>query len=51
MKENDAIALIIILLFFFLSLISFGIYRLVTLARRSMSVSSSSTGSSSEMID
>ncbi|ROV90191.1 hypothetical protein VSDG_08807 [Cytospora chrysosperma] len=50
MKENDAIAIIIILLFLVLALIAFGIYRLVIIARRSMSVSSSSTGTSSDEI-
>ena len=49
-KQNDVIAIIIIVLFIVLALISFGIYRLVTLARRSMSVTSSS-GSSSEIVD
>lgn len=50
-KENDTIAIIIIVLFFVLALISFGIYRLVSIARRSMSVSSGSSGSSSEIIN
>lgn len=50
-KENDTIAIIIIVLFFVLALISFGIYRLVSIARRSMSVSSGSTSSSSEIIN
>lgn len=49
-KENDTIAIIIIVLFFVLALISFGIYRLVSIARRSMSVSSGSTSSSSDEI-
>ncbi|KAL2286994.1 hypothetical protein FJTKL_06488 [Diaporthe vaccinii] len=35
-KENDTIAIIIIVLFFVLALISFGIYRLVSIARRSI---------------
>jgi len=47
MKENDVIAVIIIVLFIVLALIAFGIYRLVTMARRNMSITSSSgTGSS-----
>lgn len=50
-KENDTIAIIIIILFFVLALISFGIYRLVSLARRSMSVSSGSSSSTSEIVD
>lgn len=50
MKQNDVIAVIIIVLFILLALISFGIYRLVTLARRSMSVTSSSGSSSSQEI-
>ncbi|KAK2599865.1 hypothetical protein N8I77_011587 [Diaporthe amygdali] len=50
-KENDTIAIIIIVLFFVLALISFGIYRLVSIARRSMSVTSGSTSSSSEIIN
>ena len=32
-QENDVIAIIIIVLFFVLALIAFGIYRLVALAR------------------
>lgn len=51
MKENDAIAVIVILLLLVLSLISFGIYRLVIIARRSMSVTSGSSHSSSEILD
>jgi hypothetical protein len=47
MQENDVIALIIILLFVFLAAIAFGIYRLVVIARRSVSITSSSTGSES----
>jgi len=44
-KENDTIAIIIIILFIVLSLVAFGIYRLVHVARHQMS--SISTGSSS----
>lgn len=52
MKQNDTIAIIIIVLFIVLALIAFGIYRLVTIARRNMSITSS-TGSSgsSEIVD
>lgn len=50
-KKNDAIAIIIIVLFVILSLIAFGIYHLVRVARRNISGtvtgSSSSSGSSS----
>lgn len=55
-KQNDVIAIIVIVLFLVLALISFGIYRLVHTARRDMSVtsnsesSSSSSGSGSESI-
>jgi len=41
-QENDVIAIIIIILFFVLALIAFGIYRLVSIARGQ----GSSTGSS-----
>lgn len=48
-KQNDTIAIIIIVLFVLLALIGFGIYRLVSIARNNMSSStgSSSTGSQS----
>jgi len=46
-KKNDAIAIIIIVLFFILSLVAFGIYQLVHKARRHMSVTSASSSSSS----
>ncbi|KAI0847326.1 hypothetical protein F5Y00DRAFT_263688 [Daldinia vernicosa] len=46
MKENDVIAIIIILLFIVLALIAFGIYRLVHMARAQGTVSEESgTGS------
>ncbi|KAI5861331.1 hypothetical protein GGS23DRAFT_598500 [Durotheca rogersii] len=45
-KENDVIAIIIIVLFIVLALIAFGIYRLVHLARTQASISESSSGSS-----
>ena len=47
MKENDVIAVIIIILFIVLALIAFGIYRLVHMARTRGSVTTSSTGSTS----
>jgi flagellar biogenesis protein FliO len=43
-QENDVIAIIIIVLFFVLALIAFGIYHLVSVARGG----SSSTGSSGQ---
>ncbi|CRK44314.1 hypothetical protein BN1723_001000, partial [Verticillium longisporum] len=50
-KPNDTIAIIVIVLFVVLALVAFGIYRLVHQARRSMSVTSGSSGSSSELAD
>jgi hypothetical protein len=49
MKENDVVAVIIIILFIILALIAYGIYRLVQQARgeSSTTISGSSTGSSS----
>lgn len=47
MKENDVIALIIILLFTFLAAIAFGIYRLVQMARNNASITTSSGSGSS----
>jgi thiol:disulfide interchange protein len=44
-KENDVIAIIIIVLFVILALIAFGIYRLVVIARDSVSVTSGSSSS------
>lgn len=46
-KQNDVIAIIVIVLFLVLALISFGIYRLVHTARNDMSVTSNSESSSS----
>jgi thiol:disulfide interchange protein len=48
-QENDVIAIIIIVLFFVLALIAFGIYRLVHEARGSSSGSGS--GSSRSLVD
>jgi thiol:disulfide interchange protein len=47
-KQNDVIAIIIIVLFFVLALISFGIYRLVQAARSGMSVTSTTESGSTE---
>jgi len=49
-QQNDVIAIIIIVLFALLAGIAFGIYRLVTIARRNVSITSS-TGSSSSSSD
>jgi len=46
-QENDVIAIIIIVLFVVLALIAFGIYRLVSIARESVSITSTSASSSS----
>jgi flagellar biogenesis protein FliO len=46
-QENDVIAIIIIVLFFVLALIAFGIYRLVSIARGESSTSSGSSGTRS----
>lgn len=48
MKENDAIAVIIIVIFFLLVLISFGIYKFVSAARTDSTVSGSSGSRSTE---
>lgn len=45
LKENDTIAIIMIVLFAVLALIGFGIYKLVAMARKDMSVTSGSTSS------
>lgn len=53
MKENDVIAVIIIVLFIVLALIAFGIYHLVSVARanvRGTVTSSSGSGSSEDDI-
>lgn len=47
MKENDVIAVIVIVLFFVLALIAFGIYRLVAMARNQGTITTSSSGSGS----
>jgi thiol:disulfide interchange protein len=47
MQRNHVIAVIIIVLFILLALVSFGIWRLVHNVRRSMSVGSGSGSSSS----
>ncbi|KAI1814238.1 hypothetical protein GGS20DRAFT_585729 [Poronia punctata] len=47
-KENDVIAIIIIILFIVLALIAFGIYRLVHMARARGSIESGSSISSTE---
>lgn len=52
MKENDVIAIIIIILFVVLAAIAFGIYKVVQMVRGRGSVTSgSSSGSSEEMED
>ncbi|KAK4043097.1 hypothetical protein C8A01DRAFT_32736 [Parachaetomium inaequale] len=53
MKQNDVIAVIIIVLFIVLALIAFGIYHLVSVARDNVTgtVESSSSGSSEELGD
>ncbi|KAJ0380922.1 hypothetical protein COL26b_000762 [Colletotrichum chrysophilum] len=45
-KQNDVIAIIVIVLFIVLAGVAFGIYRLVHVARQSMSVTSGSSSSS-----
>ncbi|KAI0378998.1 hypothetical protein F5Y04DRAFT_283368 [Hypomontagnella monticulosa] len=50
-KENDVIAIIIIVLFIVLALIAFGIYRLVHMARTQGTISEESgSGSSVEVL-
>ena len=53
MKQNDVIAVIIIILFIVLAGIAFGIYHLVSVARRNMhgTVTSSSDSSTSGDLD
>ncbi|KAF7553831.1 hypothetical protein G7Z17_g3347 [Cylindrodendrum hubeiense] len=46
MKKNDVIAIIIIILFILLAGVSFGIWKLVSVAKKSMSVTSGSSSSS-----
>lgn len=50
-KKNEVIAIIIIVLFTVLALVSFGIWRLVNVARNSLSVTSGSSSSSSRIVD
>ncbi|TLD16945.1 uncharacterized protein PgNI_01351 [Pyricularia grisea] len=50
-KQNDVIAIIIIILFIVLAGISFGIYKLVSMARSSVSVTSSSSTGSTSLVD
>ncbi|KAH8729567.1 hypothetical protein BGZ61DRAFT_529754 [Ilyonectria robusta] len=54
MKKNDVIAVIIIILFVLLAAVSFGIWKLVSVAKKSMSVTSgtsSSSGSTGDIVD
>lgn len=46
MKKNDVIAIIIIILFIILAAVSFGIWKLVSMAKNHMSVTGSGTSSS-----
>lgn len=50
-KENDVIAIIIIVLFIVLALIAFGIYRLVHMARTQGTISEESGSGSSALAD
>ncbi|TLS30016.1 hypothetical protein PpBr36_03333 [Pyricularia pennisetigena] len=50
-KQNDVIAIIIIILFIVLAGISFGIYKLVSMARSSVSTTSSSSTGSTSLVD
>jgi flagellar biogenesis protein FliO len=53
MKQNDVIAVIVIVLFIVLALIAFGIYHLVSVARRTVhgTVTTSSESSASDLAD
>lgn len=53
MKQNDVIAVIIIILFIVLALIAFGIYHLVSVARDNVhgTVTTSSESSSNDLAD
>ncbi|CAM1502294.1 Fc.00g042780.m01.CDS01 [Cosmosporella sp. VM-42] len=53
MKKNDVIAIIIIILFILLAAVSFGIWKLVAVAKGHMSVTSgsSSSGTSRDIVD
>ncbi|KAJ4234262.1 hypothetical protein NW759_001256 [Fusarium solani] len=46
MKRNDVIAVIIIILFIILAAVSFGIWKLVNMAKNHMSAAGSGTSSS-----
>lgn len=48
MKKNDVIAIIIIILFILLAAVSFGIWKLVNVAKSSMTATSHSGTSSSD---
>lgn len=50
-KKNDTIAIIVIVIFLLLALVSFGIWFLVHKVRTHMSVTSSSSNSSSHLTD
>lgn len=47
MKKNDVIAVIVIILFILLAGVSFGIWKLVNVAKGSLNINSSSSSSSS----
>ncbi|KAH7175570.1 hypothetical protein EDB81DRAFT_939709 [Dactylonectria macrodidyma] len=51
MKKNDVIAVIIIILFVLLAGVSFGIWKLVSVVKKNMSVTSGSSASSSSSND
>jgi flagellar biogenesis protein FliO len=50
-QENDVIAIIVIILFFILALIAFGIYHLVSLARRDESSGTGSESGTQSLVD
>jgi thiol:disulfide interchange protein len=50
-QQNDVIAIIIIVLFVVLALIAFGIYHLVSVARRGGSSSGSGSDSRGSLVD
>jgi hypothetical protein len=50
-QENDVIAIIVIILFFILALIAFGIYHLVSLARGGESSGSESESGTRSLVD
>jgi Na+/H+-dicarboxylate symporter len=49
-KQNDTIAIIIIVLFIVLALVAFGIYRVVHTVREEMSVTTGSSSSSDSVV-